>query len=684
MPTSRTPSTSGGTRRLLAGLAGGSVIAATLTAMTASGAVAASSGPVVLDGFRAVCWSAEDTMMGMPGMGHPGPMVEYTKKLVSAVHRNADADNDGTVAVLGVAATTQTCRFQQSYGTVTTQLLGSTAAEITYYPTAADVEGFLADLSEGDVDPAFVWLPDGAVDVGAALAANAGALRDYVSAGGGLLAHQNSYSWLDEFAPGVTMSPKPITGNGDENVTAAGAEVFELLETDVPFGSEQAFGGDLGALVPYIQHVSGVYSTVGTVRVAPVLTAPAAPTLSSPVALVGAVELTLGAPASDGGAPVTGYTVNASPGDRTEAVSQPGTVRLDGLTPGVDYTFTATATNAVGTSPASTPVGGVALPPVVPVPPPAVAVAPGAPSLSKVVAGNGRLTATVGKPTADGGAPVTSYVVVAQPGGRRATVDRAGSVTVKGLTNGTAYALTARATSSVGTSVASAAVSGTPRTVPARPAAPKVAGRTLDSLTLRVTAPENDGGAPVQRLEVSVKGSGAARTYPVGAEGGRLRVAGLRPRTAYRVTVVAVNRAGSSAAATASVSTKPVPKKPQPISAVKGTLHPGMTATLTGDGLFRYGSAKLTGAGRAQVSTLATTLTTAKRIRCEGHTDGAPSRANHALGLARAKAVCSTLRAHGVKAKATAVSFGAKRKVRTGGSAASRAVNRRVEVSVLR
>ena len=119
------------------------------------------------------------------------------------------------------------------------------------------------------------------------------------------------------------------------------------------------------------------------------------------------------------------------------------------------------------------------------------------------------------------------------------------------------------------------------------------------------------------------------------------------------------------------------------MAAVKGKLHIGMTATLTGDGLFRYGSAELTDGGRAQVRALATKLTTAKRIRCAGHTDGADNRANNQLGLARAKQVCAVLAANGVTAKAAAVSFGAKQKIKTGGSRESRAINRRVEVSVL-
>jgi hypothetical protein len=54
------------------------------------------------------------------------------------------------------------------------------------------------------------------------------------------------------------------------------------------------------------------------------------------------------APASDGGSPVTGYTVTAAPGGNTAT-----TATVTGLTNGTSYTFTLTATNVIGTSPAS-------------------------------------------------------------------------------------------------------------------------------------------------------------------------------------------------------------------------------------------------------------------------------------------------------------------------------------------
>jgi hypothetical protein len=154
------------------------------------------------------------------------------------------------------------------------------------------------------------------------------------------------------------------------------------------------------------------------------------------------------APASNGSSPITGYTVIASPGGRTVSVGGGvSNASVTGLTNGTAYTFTVTAANTAGISPASAPSNAVT-----------AAAVPVAPTGVAAVAGNGQATVSWTAPVSDGGSPVTSYTVTASPGGRTATVAApATSATVAMLSNGTSYTFTVTATNSVGTGPASAA-----------------------------------------------------------------------------------------------------------------------------------------------------------------------------------------------------------------------------------
>ncbi|SFH02915.1 Putative Ig domain-containing protein [Ensifer sp. OV372] len=80
--------------------------------------------------------------------------------------------------------------------------------------------------------------------------------------------------------------------------------------------------------------------------------APGAPTGVVATAGNASAEVSFAAPANTGGAPITGYTVTASPGGLTETgPASPLTVA--GLTNGTGYTFTVTAANSTGTGLAS-------------------------------------------------------------------------------------------------------------------------------------------------------------------------------------------------------------------------------------------------------------------------------------------------------------------------------------------
>lgn len=152
-------------------------------------------------------------------------------------------------------------------------------------------------------------------------------------------------------------------------------------------------------------------------------------------------------PANSGGSAITLYTVTSTPGNVTAtAGGSASTAVVTGLTNGVSYTFTVTASNASGAGIPSSPSNAV-------VP----ASVPGAPTIGSAVAGNAFATVTWSPPTSDGGNAITMYSVAASPGNTVTTAPgTATRATVSGLTNGTAYTFSVTATNGIGTGAPSA------------------------------------------------------------------------------------------------------------------------------------------------------------------------------------------------------------------------------------
>src|SRR6185295_18385956 len=122
-------------------------------------------------------------------------------------------------------------------------------------------------------------------------------------------------------------------------------------------------------------------------------TVPGAPTLNTATPGDTQVALSWTAPSSSGGSAITGYTATASPGGATCATGGATTCAVTGLTNGVSYSITVTATNLAGTGPASNALSATP------------GTTPGAPTLNTATAGNGQVTLGWSAPSSDGGSP---------------------------------------------------------------------------------------------------------------------------------------------------------------------------------------------------------------------------------------------------------------------------------------
>jgi hypothetical protein len=199
-------------------------------------------------------------------------------------------------------------------------------------------------------------------------------------------------------------------------------------------------GTSVGAVTRYTLSNITVSHTIS----ATFATVPSAPTNVTATARNARATVNFGWPASNGGSKITRFTATSNPGGLTgTGVGSPITV--SNLINGTAYTFTVTATNNIGTGPASGPSN-----PVIP------ATVPGAPTGVTATAGNGQATVSFTAPASNGGSAITGYTVTSNPGSIKA--EGPGSpITVKGLTNGTAYTFTVTATNRIGTGPPSSA-----------------------------------------------------------------------------------------------------------------------------------------------------------------------------------------------------------------------------------
>jgi hypothetical protein len=178
-----------------------------------------------------------------------------------------------------------------------------------------------------------------------------------------------------------------------------------------------------------------------------VFAVPGVPTIGTATAGNAQASVPFTAPVSNGGSTITSYTATSSPSGVTGTLTQAGsgTITVTGLTNGTAYTFRVTATNAIGTSAASSASNSVT-----------PATIPGAPTNVTATAGDTQATVTFTAPVSNGGSAITVYTVTSNPGNTTVTGSTS-PITMTGLTSGTAYTFTVTATNVIGNSSASSA-----------------------------------------------------------------------------------------------------------------------------------------------------------------------------------------------------------------------------------
>ena len=280
-------------------------------------------------------------------------------------------------------------------------------------------------------------------------------------------------------------------------------------------------------------------------------TPPAAPLISAATPGNAQVSVSFASNGS-GGSPITGYTVNCN-GASSYGVTSP--IAVIGLTNGVAYTCSVTATNAFGTG-ASLGASGVVTP-----------VAP-ATTYSLTGPSGGALNIPSAHFTVTPDAAFSGTITVAASGGGLSTTQSLSFVNSSApqtfsITPVSVGPVALKATNNDHLKDAAPLSYSTPPDPPVI----GIANAGLEAATVAFVPPVNNGGSPVVSYKATcnpgnLSGTGAASPITVN---------GLIDGTAYTCSVTAVNTVGASTASNVSNFVKPgAPLPPQNVTAVAG------------------------------------------------------------------------------------------------------------------
>ena len=247
---------------------------------------------------------------------------------------------------------------------------------------------------------------------------------------------QATVSWKAALLGGNPSSFTATASPGGRTCTTADGATLSCTVTGLTNGTSYTF-------TVLATNTAGSSSSSSPSAAVTPATVPGAPASVTATPSDSGATVSWNAPASNGGAAITGYTATASPGGATCSTTGALTCDVTGLTNGTSYTFTVLATNWAGDSTASTPSSSV-IPSTL----------PGGPTNVQLTAGVGQVEVSWSAPSDDGGSPITGYTVTASPGGATCSTTGALNCTVTGLTNGQRYSFEVVATNAHGSRAA--------------------------------------------------------------------------------------------------------------------------------------------------------------------------------------------------------------------------------------
>ena len=311
-------------------------------------------------------------------------------------------------------------------------------------------------------------------------------------------------------------------------------------------------------------------------------TAPGAPTgLTATASGTSRIDLSWTAPASNGGAAITGYKIEVSTDNATTfntlaTTSGTGTTYAHtSLAAGTTRHYKVSAINSVGTGLASNVADATTAP--------SSATAPDAPTgLSATASGSTRIDLSWTAPASDGGSAITGYKIeVSSDGGSSwndlvANTGNANTTYVhSGLAGGTTRHYRVSAINAIGTSATTSNVDDatTAATAPGAPTSLSATASGSTAINLSWTAPTSTGGSAVTGYKIEVSPNGTSSWTNLVANTGNANTtyphSGLAAGATrhYRVSAINANGAGTPSNVDDATTGTTVPGAPTSLSA---------------------------------------------------------------------------------------------------------------------